>query len=380
MTGRTAEDGTDAGSAFERRARACQRSIADVDADAVVLFPSSNLYYLSGFTDEPMERHLLLFVTEDAVTYVVPDLYAEEVRAESWVGDVRSWADGADPLEHVADVREECGLAAGHLLVDDSMWATFSQDLRATFPDATWGLASELLGPLRMRKDEMEIAALREAGARSDAVCERVRELGTDAVGMTERELAQLIETALLDEGCSRPSFDVIVGSGPNGSKPHHRHGDRAIERGDPVVLDFGGVYDRYPGDQTRTIVFDGEPPDGFEARFDAVREANRAGVEAVAPGVEAQEVDRAAREVVENAGFGDEFVHRTGHGVGLDVHEPPYVVDGNDRHLEPGMVFSVEPGVYPEGEYGVRIEDLVAVTENGCERLNDSPRTWKPL
>ena len=367
-------------SAFERRTRACQRSLSESDAEAVVLFPSSNLYYLSGFTDEPMERHLLLFVTEDDIAYVVPDLYAEEVRDDSWVTDVRSWADGEDPLGHVADVADEFDLLGGHLLVDDSMWARFTQDLRAVLPEATWGLASEVLGLIRMRKDEVEVAALKEAGRRSDAVCETVRELGERAVGMTERKLAQEIEDRLVAEGCSGPSFDVIVGSGPNGSKPHHRHGDRTIGRGDPVVLDFGGVYDRYPGDQTRTVVFAGDPPDGFEERFRAVRDANQAGVEAVAPGVEAQEVGRAARAVIEDAGFGDELVHRTGHGVGLNVHEPPYIVEGNDLELEPGMVFSVEPGVYPEGEYGVRIEDLVVVTEDGYERLNDSARTWKPL
>ncbi|WP_129116252.1 M24 family metallopeptidase [Halegenticoccus tardaugens] len=380
----TGQASTDSGSAedgaFERRTRACQRSLADADADAVVLFPSSNLYYLSGFSDEPMERHLLLFVAEDNVAFVVPDLYAEEVRDDSWVTDIRSWADGEDPLEHVAAIANEFELQDGHLLVDDSMWARFTQDLRAAIPEATWGLGSEVLGALRMRKDEVEVAALREAGRRSDAVCETIRELGEDAIGLTERELARDIEERLIVEGCSGTSFDVIVGSGPYGSKPHHRHGDRTIERGDPVVLDFGGVYDHYPGDQTRTVVFAGDPPAGFEERYRAVREANEASVQAVTPGTEAQAIDRAARAVIEEAGYGDEFVHRTGHGVGLDVHEPPYIVEGNDLELEPGMVFSIEPGVYPEGEYGVRIEDLVVVTEDSCERLNDSARTWKPL
>ena len=374
------DDGPADGSVFEQRTRECQRALVDSDADAIVLFPSSNLYYLSGFTDEPMERHLLLFVAEDDVTYVVPDLYAEEVREATWVTDIRSWSDGDDPLNHVAAIVDESDLAGGHLLVDDSMWAIFTQELQATIPSATWGLASDLLGPLRMRKGDTEVAALRAAGQRSDAVCEAVRELGEDAVGMTERELAGEIERRLAAEGCSRPSFDIIVGSGPNGSKPHHRHGDRAIERGDPVVLDFGGVYDHYPGDQTRTVVFADDPPEGFEPRFEAVRDANQAAVEAVEPGVETQVIDRAARVVIEDAGFGDEFVHRTGHGVGLDVHEPPYIVEGNNLEVEPGMVFSVEPGVYLEGEFGVRIEDLVVVTEDGCERLNDSPRTWKPL
>ena len=367
-------------SAFERRTRACQRALGEANADAVVLFPSSNCYYLSGFTDEPMERHLLLFVAEDGVAFVVPDLYAADVRAESWVADVRSWSDGEDPLDHVREIAGAFDLEGGELLVDDSMWARFTQDLERALPDATWGLASEVLDPLRLRKDEIEIAALREAGRRSDAVCEAIRGMGGDAIGRTESDLAREIEDRLADQGCSGPSFEVIVGSGPNGSKPHHRHGDREIGIGDPVVFDFGGIVDRYPGDQTRTVVFAGDPPDGFEERYRAVREALDAGVEAVAPGAEARAVDRATRAVIEDAGFGEEFVHRTGHGVGLDVHEPPYIVEGNALELEPGMVFSVEPGVYPAGKFGVRVEDLVVVTEDGCERLNDSPRTWEPL
>lgn len=194
---------------------------------------------------------------------------------------------------------------------------------------------------------------------------------------MTERDLAREIESRLIAQGGEGISFEV-VGSEPNGAQPHHRHGDRKIARGDPVVLDFGSLVDGYPGDQTRTVVFDGEPPDEFEAVHEIVREAQQAGVEAIEPGVEAQAGDRVAREVIEDAGYGDAFIHRTGHGVGLEVHEPPYIVAGNDRVLEPGMVCSVEPDVYLDGEFGVRIEDLMAVTDEGCEQLNDSPRTWQ--
>jgi Xaa-Pro aminopeptidase len=364
----------------DRLAR-CQARLAAVDADAAVLFPSPNLQYLAGFTEEPGERHLFLFVPRTGdPTFVVPTMYDDQVRHESWVDDVRTWDDGTDPLAVVDAVADEHGLAGGHLLVDDRMWARFTQDLRDALPDATWGLASEAFDDCRIRKDEGELDALRRAGAAADAVSEAIRGLGADAVGMTETELAREIESRLADRGVTDLSFPVIAGSGPNGAMPHHTHDDRTIQAGDPVVLDFGGFLDGYPGDQTRTVVFDGEPPEGFRAVHETVLEAHHAGVHAVEPGVEAQAVDAAAREVIEDAGYGDEFVHRTGHGVGLEVHEPPYIVDGNDLELELGMVFSVEPGIYLEGEYGVRIEDLVVVTEDGCERLNDSPRTWEPL
>lgn len=151
------------------------------------------------------------------------------------------------------------------------------------------------------------------------------------------------------------------------------------IEAGDSVILDFATTVERYPGDQTRTVVFDGAPPDDFEGVYETVFETYTAGIEAAGPGVDAQVVDRVAREVIEDAGYGDRCLHRTGHGIGLEVHEAPYIVDGNDLELAPGMVFTVEPGIYLEGEYGVRFEDLVAVTDDGVERLNDSSRDWAP-
>lgn len=363
------------------RVAAAQEQLADAAADGLVLFPSVDTAYLSGFIDEPMERHLFCFVGRDGdPVFVAPEMYDEQIRDASHVTDVRTWADGDDPLAHVERVADELGLRGGHVLVDDRMWAQFTHDLRATLPDATFGLASTVLEPLRLRKDANEQAALRAAAAVADRASVAIRELGADAIGITEAELANRIESALTSHGGNGTSFDVIVGSGPNGAKPHHRHGDREIEMGDPVVLDFGTRVDGYPSDQTRTTVFAGDPPDEFADVHATVCDAVEAGVAAVEPGVTAESIDAAARAVIENAGYGDAFIHRTGHGLGLEVHEPPYIVDGNDRELEQGMVFSIEPGVYLDGEFGVRVEDIVIVTENGCERLNDSPRDWRPL
>jgi Xaa-Pro aminopeptidase len=359
-----------------------QDAMADVDADLVVLFPSTNLQYLTGFDEEPAERHLFLFVPRDGdPAFVVPDLYASQVRAESWVEAVHGYGDSEDPLAVVEDVLDDVLWSVDgrpRVLVDDSMWATFTQDLRAVLQAASWGLASEAMADVRVRKADAELDALRRAGTVADEVSEWVRSRGDEVVGLSERELADEIERELRERGATGLAFPVIVGSGPNGAMPHHTHGDRVIERGDPVVLDFGGFVDDYPGDQTRTMVFAGDPPDGFADAHDVVREAQQVGVDAVEPGVEAQAVDAAAREVIEDAGYGDAFVHRTGHGVGLDVHEPPYVVAGNDRVLEPGMVCSIEPGIYLDGRFGVRIEDLVVVTDDGCERLNHSSRGWR--
>jgi Xaa-Pro aminopeptidase len=364
---------------YERRTREAQRRLRDRGDDALVLFPSNNLLYTSGFEEEPGERHLLLFVpAEGDPIFLVPELYGEQVERESWITDVRTWADDADPAAAVAEITAELTLDGGSILVDDTMHARFTQDLRAALPEATFGLASEVLADLRVVKDDAEIDAMRRAGEVADAVIEDLREMDEEVVGMTETELAGEIADRLAAHGGTGVSFEVIAGSGPNGAMPHHTHGDREIQAGEPVVLDFGTRVDGYPSDQTRTLVFGGEPGERVREIHEIVREAQQAGVAAVEPGVTAAAVDAAAREVIENAGFGDEFVHRTGHGVGLDVHEEPYIVAGNERKLEPGMVFSVEPGIYLPEEFGVRIEDLVVVTEDGCERLNETDRGWK--
>ncbi|WP_348608364.1 Xaa-Pro peptidase family protein [Halobaculum rarum] len=390
-------DAADTDAPHARRLDAVRDRLRDGDADAIVLFPSTNLRYLTGHSEHPSERHFLLFVTADhEPVFLVPELSGEQVRAGTAVNDVRTWADDEGPAAVLASVADDLGLRRGadsdgrdgdgddsddgsHILVDDTMHARFTQDLREVLPGATFGLAGEVLADLRVIKDDAEIAALRHAGEAADAVIRELRADGDDVVGMTEADLARHIEDRLVANGGVGVSFETIVGSGPNGAMPHHTHGNRVIRASDPVVLDFGTRVDGYPSDQTRTLVFgDESPPEGFREVHRVVREAQDAAVDAVEPGVTTGEIDAAARGVIEEAGYGDEFVHRTGHGVGLDVHEEPYVVTGGERELEPGMVFSIEPGVYLSGEFGVRIEDLVVVTDDGCVRLNRTDRDWR--
>jgi D-alanyl-D-alanine dipeptidase len=191
--------------------------------------------------------------------------------------------------------------------------------------------------------------------------------------GRSEQEVASDLADLLVRNGHDRADF-TIVASGPNGASPHHEPGERTILPRDAVVMDFGGALAGYFSDTTRTVVV-GEPPEGFEEAYAAVHEAQSAAAAAVRPGREAQEIDRAARGVIEAAGFGERFIHRTGHGIGLEVHEPPYMVEGDRTLLATGMTFSVEPGIYLEGRFGIRIEDIVTVTEDGVERLNRSTR-----
>ena len=243
--------------------------------------------------------------------------------------------------------------------------------LRDALPGARQALASLALRGLRARKTPAEVAALRAAGAAIDRVHARVP--GWLRAGRTEHEVAADIAEAIIAEGHARVDF-TIVGSGPNGASPHHEASDRVIAEGEPVVVDIGGTMPSgYCSDCTRTYVI-GAPPADFARYYQVLRDAQEAACAAVRPGVTAEAVDAAAREPIAAAGYGEYFVHRTGHGIGLEAHEHPYIVAGNTEPLEPGNAFSIEPGIYP-GPHGARIEDIVVCTEQGCERLNHATR-----
>jgi Xaa-Pro aminopeptidase len=251
------------------------------------------------------------------------------------------------------------------------MWALSVLRFRDVLPGARLALAGSALGPLRISKTTAEVAALREAGAAIDRVHARVP--GWLKPGISERAVGSLITEAILGEGHATVDF-VIVGSGPNAASPHHEVSDRVLAPGDVVVVDIGGTMPSgYCSDSTRTYAI-GQPPAEFTAYYEVLKDAQEAACAAVRPGITAESVDAAAREPITRAGYGDAFFHRTGHGIGLESHEDPYIVTGNTEPLRPGMAFSVEPGIYP-GPHGARIEDIVVCTEEGCERLNHSPR-----
>jgi Xaa-Pro aminopeptidase len=280
-----------------------------------------------------------------------------------------TWADGEDPYLLVSD------LAGGptRLAVTDTMPAAHVFGVRDALPDATQSLAGPVLRELRMRKDAAEVAELRAAGAAIDRVHARMAEFLK--AGRTEEQVGADIAAAIVEEGHTEAAF-VIVGSGPNGASPHHDVSGRVIESGDVVVIDIGGpLPSGYNSDCTRTYAVGAEPAAGIREAYAVLQDAQERSVAAVRPGVTAEQVDAAAREPITAAGLGERFIHRTGHGIGLDVHEDPYIVGGNARPLEPGMAFSVEPGVYLDGEWGARIEDIVVVTDSGCERLNTRSR-----
>ncbi len=339
--------------------------------DALLLTPGPDLRYVTGYDAIQLERLTCLVVSATGSSFlVVPRLELPAAQA-SPAGDLGiefvAWDETDDPFAVVAS---RIG-AAGTVGLSDRMWALNVFRFRDALPSARLTLASEALRSLRIRKSGAEVAALREAGAAIDRVHARVP--AWLRPGVTEREAGAQIAEAILAEGHAGVDF-VIVGSGPNGASPHHELSDRVLRAGDAVVVDIGGTMPSgYCSDCTRMYAL-GEPPAEFAAYYRVLREAQEAGCQSVRPGVSAESVDQAARSVIAEAGYGEWFIHRTGHGIGLETHEDPYIVEGNATALEPGMAFSIEPGIYP-GPHGARIEDIVVCTTDGFERLNNAPR-----
>jgi Xaa-Pro aminopeptidase len=353
---------------MERLARV-RDVVAAAGLDAVLLTPGPDLRYVTGYDAHQLERLTCLMIPADRdPALIVPRLELPAARAA--IGDdldMLPWEETEDPFALVAT---HLG-AVSTVGLSDRMWALFTLRFRDALPGARQVLAGPVLRELRMRKTPAEVAALREAGDAIDRVHAQVPAMLKP--GISERAVAQQIAEAILASGHVSVDF-TIVGSGPNGASPHHEVSDRALEPGDAVVVDIGGTMPSgYCSDCTRMYAL-GEPPAEFLAYYEVLRDAQEAACQSVRPGVTCESVDAAAREPITAAGYGAQFIHRTGHGIGLETHEDPYIVAGNDQVLEPGMAFSVEPGIYP-GPHGARIEDIVVCTADGMARLNNAPR-----
>ncbi|HEV3379862.1 MAG TPA: Xaa-Pro peptidase family protein [Trebonia sp.] len=364
-------------------------AVRDRGLSALLLTPGPDLRYVTGYDAHQMERLTCLVVPADADPFlVVPRLELKAAQASPAGGlgaEIVAWEENEDAFGIIRDrlsgaespgLPETLGLpgtlgSPGTLGLSDRMWALNVLRFAATFPGARQVLASTVLADLRIRKSAAEVAALREAGAAIDRVHAKVP--GWLRAGVTEREVGAKIAEAILAEGHVSVDF-TIVGSGPNAASPHHEVSDRVLLAGDVVVVDIGGTMPSgYCSDCTRTYAI-GTPPAEFTSYYEVLHAAQDAGVRAARPGATAESVDKAARDVIDAAGYGEWFIHRTGHGIGLETHEDPYIVSGNPTPLAPGMAFSVEPGIYP-GPHGARIEDIVVCTETGPERLNNAPR-----
>lgn len=368
-------------SVYAHRLEKAARLAAEAGLDGLIFGTGAELAYLTGAWLSTHERLTALVVpAHGRPSFVLPGVDRGDLQRSAIPElDVKvvGWADGENPhqlaVAALGSLPEQPQVGVGADLTADHLLTL--QELLGGHPGCTV-LASTLLKELFMRKDEPELAQLREAGAAIDRVHAQVPQLLQ--AGRTEREVAADLDRLILAEGHTAVDF-VIVGSGPNGANAHHDYSDRVLEDGDVVVVDLGGTWGAgYHSDCTRTYVVGGPEAlrDSEFGRMYAVLErAQAAAVAAARPGVTAESIDKVARDIIAEAGFGSEFIHRTGHGIGLSTHEEPFIMAGNSLVLEPGMAFSVEPGIYVAGKWGARIEDILVVTENGAESLNQNSR-----
>jgi len=361
----------DATTAHARRDRAAEGG-RGAGIGALLVSPGSDLAYLTGHRIHTSERLTCLVVDADgAATLVVPELEAPRARTSAPGLEIRTWGETDDPISLVAGLVPR----SGSLAVDDRMWAAFLLRLEAALPGRRFVSASAVTAPLRMRKDEREIAALRAVAEGADRAYAKLR--GRRFAGRPERDVSAEIGALLRAEGHEEVGF-AIVASGPNGASPHHDSGSRVIETGDVIVLDFGGTQEWYCSDITRTVHVGASVEEDERRVHDVVLRAQEAGYRAAREGAPAGSVDAAARTVIDDAGYGKYFIHRLGHGIGLDGHEPPFLVSGNGEPLAPGIAFSIEPGVYIPGRFGVRIEDIAYLDAAGvAQPLNRADRSF---
>jgi Xaa-Pro aminopeptidase len=340
--------------------------MAEHDVDVVLLSVGPDLPYLTAYEAMPLERlTMLVLPREGEATLVVPRLEAPRVTEHAEVFSIVAWKETDDPIAIVSDLAKGAAVAA----IGDHTWSRFLVDLMHRMPDTEFTRTTDVVGAIRMRKDDAEIDALRRAGSAADRVAAQLQGGEIPLTGRTEAEVSADISARLLAEGHARVNF-AIVAAMENAASPHHEAGSRVIQRGDIVLTDFGGTLDGYCSDITRCVSL-GEPPAEIAEAYAVLHDAQQAAVLAAVVGTPCEEVDATARRIIAAAGYGEQFIHRTGHGIGLEAHEDPYIVDGNHLALAPGHAFSVEPGIYVAGRWGMRLEDIVVASAQGPEPMN---------
>jgi len=342
--------------------------------DAAFITTPDNVFYISGFRSNPHERLLGVAIFQDSPPLLIcPKMEMPDAKAAGWEFDIVGHQDTENPWHLLRQAFEGKGIQVGNLAIEKShMTVERLEAIQELYPAASFTRMDDQLNAMRVVKDERELEILRKAASYADYAIEvGVSEI---AEGKTELEILTAIELALKKKGISHMSFETMVLSGPKTASPHGKPGDRKIQKGDFVLFDLGVIYEGYCSDITRTVSF-GEPSDAQREVYETVRKAEQAAVDAVKPGVRAMDLDKIARDVISEAGYGEFFTHRLGHGLGISVHEFPSVTGANEMELIEGMVFTIEPGIYDPNITGVRIEDDVVVTKDGVEVLTKYPK-----
>lgn len=352
------------------RLTALRRKMAETGADLVAIGPGAHMQWLLGFHPHADERPCMLFVGAEREAFLMPALNVEGTRENTDIA-FHAWSDDEGPAAALADALADVDAAkARRIALDETMRADFALLMVDALPAAARSFTADTIGALRMRKDAGEYRLIKENAQINDRAM--LAAFAAVRPGVTELEIAEVVRNHYPTEGAK--AVFTIIGSGPNGAYPHHATGSRKLRDGDAIVIDIGGTKDGFFSDMTRMAAV-GRPPEGYEEVHAIVDAAVEAALKAARPGVQAKAVDAAARGVITDAGYGDYFVHRTGHGLGIEVHEPPYLTSVSDTVLETGMVFSIEPGIYIPGRFGIRLEEIVILREDGPEIFSELPR-----
>jgi len=353
---------------FGQRLQRVRRQLRDTDTDVLLVSVGSDLPYLTGYEAMPLERLTMLVVPADAeATLVIPRLEAPRAHLDGQAITIRAWDETEDPVAIVAGLLGQPKRAA----VGDTMWARFLVDLIGHWPSTTYVRSTPMTSALRATKDAAEIAALAAAAAAVDRIAGELQRGEIPLVGRTEAEVSAHLGRRIVEEGHERVNF-AIVAAGSNAASPHHEAGSRLIAENEVVLCDFGGTMHGYCSDITRCVVT-GEVPADLAEAYEVLQTAQAAGVAAGVVGADCQDVDRVTRAIIDDAGWGQYFIHRTGHGIGMEAHEDPYMVEGNTDPIRAGYAFSVEPGIYLPGRWGIRLEDIVVATDNGPLAVNSA-------
>jgi Xaa-Pro aminopeptidase len=351
---------------YRQRLARVRAAMFEQDVDVLLLSVGHDLPYLIGYEAMPLERlTMLVLPREGTPTLVLPRLEAPRVHHIPGLFEVHPWNETDDAISIVATLASSANVAA----IGDQTWGRFVVELLPAMPDTQFRRAVEVVGPLRARKDAAEIDGLRAAGAAVDRIAAALQAGEIPLVGRTEAQVSADLSARILTEGHDVVNF-AIVAAGENAASPHHHAGDRVIRAGELVLCDFGGTMNGYCSDITRCVYLGTPPAEVLEA-YEVLHTAQQAAVAAATVGTPCEEVDATARRIITDAGFGEYFVHRTGHGIGLEAHEEPYIVAGNRLPLAPGHAFSIEPGIYIEGRFGMRLEDIVVATAEGPDPMN---------
>ena len=355
---------------MQNKINSVRARMQDNNVDLVALGPGTHMNWLLGFNPYPDERPCLLLIGKEKEAFLMPSVNAEGVREQTKI-PIHCWNDETGPEQALKETLSFTNtINAKHIALDEAMRSHFALLLLESLSNPTYEFTASTVGALRMCKDQNEFVNLKENALIDD----RAMLVGFAAIkeGVSELEIGEAINKHFISEG-AKPQF-CIVGSGPNGAFPHHHTGNRKVKNGDAVLIDIGGRKGTFPSDMTRMSVL-GEPPEGYLEIHAIVERAVQAALSAARPGVMAKDVDAAARNVITEAGYGEFFVHRTGHGLGIDIHEPPYITATSEVVLDEGMVFSIEPGIYLQGKFGVRLEEIVILRNNGPEILSELSR-----